>query len=435
MTSYQLFEWEVRRFAGEASISQAHAVSLVEAAEGPSQRLKGKPKVFDFRRDALVAQNVVGIVAAKDATCEILPKVDHDAAGDARTLRHQLIGMLSVAHDLPIADDVTTALDTQNETLLEILIARFAATLAEAIRRGLPRAYVTHEEDIPALRGRLDVTRQFSTLAATPHRLACRFDEFSHDIPINQVIRAAIMRLRTLARSAANQRVLADLAMVYADVSPVEPSRLAWHAITPDRANMRWMALIRLAKLILGNRFQNTVHGRDDGFALLFDMNVLFERYVEKLLDPIARALGWTPHPQGGGHHCLHPEDKTDPLFATWPDIQLMRCGETEVIIDTKWKALVDRTVDRKMKISQDDIYQLMAYAQLYACDSLVLLYPHHAKLASPLPFRFQIGAPDGPIQLTIATVDLSEHDAARANLSHLLKDLRTGSWRPDAIG
>ncbi|MCW5716755.1 MAG: restriction endonuclease [Bauldia sp.] len=364
---------------------------------------------------------MVGVVAAGDAACEILPKVDRDAPGDAVALRRQLIRMLDIAHDVPIADDAATALDTQNDTLLEILIRRFTTLLESALGQGVPRAYVPHAEDLPNLRGRLDVLRQFTTLAASPQRLASRYDEFSADIPLNQLMRAAVLILRHRARQGSTQRRLAELAFVYADISPVSPSRLVAHKFVSDRHNARWMALIRLAKLIVGGRFQSTAQGPDDGFALLFDMNVLFERYVTNLLRPIADERRWDMRAQSGGRECLYPEDLAKPVFDTLPDIQLLTGDAVDVIIDTKWKRLRDRGANAKMDVDQADIYQMIAYASLYRCERLVLIYPHHDGLRSPLPVHFRIGAFDQPVRLTIASVALESHASARASLSALL--------------
>jgi 5-methylcytosine-specific restriction enzyme subunit McrC len=420
---HRLFEWEARRFDADNAIPVGESACLVRAAQAPTARLKGKPRAFDLGRDALTAQNLVGIVATGDTSCEILPKVDRETIGDAPQLRRQLIRMLAVAHDLPIADDVATALDVQHETILEILIGRFVALLEDAVRKGMPRTYTAQAEDLPTLRGRLDVGRQFATLAASPHRLACRFDEFSVDMALNQVIKAAVVRLRSLARGRANLRALSELALIYADVSLVRRASLEWDAIVSDRNNARWMALVRLAKLILGDRFQNSAHGMADGFALLFDMNALFERYVAKLLEPLVRAQGATLKAQGGGRDCLHPEDGHDSVFATYPDLRLCRDGRVEMVIDTKWKRLADRARDQKMDVAQSDIYQVVTYAQLYRCDRLVLLYPQHGKLTSPLPIHYRVGARNGPIRLTIATVDVSSHQSARSDLVRLLAD------------
>ena len=79
-------------------------------------------------------------------------------------------------------------------TILELLIWLYCGKLADAVRQGMPRQYTDQEDDLPTLRGRLDVTRQFSTLAVSPQKLACRFDARSPDIALNQVMRAAISK-------------------------------------------------------------------------------------------------------------------------------------------------------------------------------------------------------------------------------------------------
>lgn len=423
MPAYQLCEWERRGFDAERAIPRDDADRLILAAEAPAARLTGGQRAFDLFPDRLSARNLCGIVAAGDVTCEILPKVDREAAPiGAVSLRHQLVGMLAIAHDLPIADDAATALDTQQDTLLEILIGCFAGLAEEAVRRGMPRLYVAHAEDLPALRGRLDPVRQFGVLAGDPSRLACRYDDFSEDIALNQAMKAAILRLGVLAQSLVNQRRLHELALVYADVATLPPSQLRWDRIVLDRSNGRWQPLLRLARLILGDRFQNTTQGSADGFALLFDMNVLFERYVARLLAPIAAEAGWTLQTQGGGRSCL--TERRNPRkgrFDTIPDLILNRGGSGRMILDTKWKCLKDRARDGKMGIDQADIYQMMAYARVYDCREIMLLYPSHAGLSAPMPALFDVTGAGDPIGLTIAALDITDHDTARAGLKALL--------------
>jgi 5-methylcytosine-specific restriction enzyme subunit McrC len=267
------------------------------------------------------------------------------------------------------------------------------------------------------------VTRQFTTLAATPNRLACRYDEFSDDIALNQVMKAAIQRLQRLARAHANQRSLAELALVYADVADVPAVRLGWDQIVPNRTNARWQGLLRLAKLILGDRFQNSASGAADGFALLFDMNVLFERYVARLLDPVALAARLELRAQGGRLPCLYPESDEEPMFQTEPDLRLLRRdGTAAMILDTKWKRLADQTAKRDMDLKEADLYQMMAYAQIYECDRLVLLYPHHAGLTTPLPIHHRVAQAGGRVRLTIASIDVTSREAARAGLLAVLR-------------
>ena len=177
--------------------------------------------------------------------------------------------------DLAVASGRLTDVGSQKHDLLEIIIRLFCDRLIEAVRRGLPRRYVPVESDRAALRGRLDVQRQFTVLAATPQKLACRYEELSADIALNQIMRAVVTRLRPLARAPENQRRLTELSFVFADIASVEASRMPWNAVVLDRTNADWKMLLRFARLLLNERFQTTSSGPATGYALLFEMNTL----------------------------------------------------------------------------------------------------------------------------------------------------------------
>ena len=149
-------------------------------------------------------------------------------------------------------------------------------------------------------------------------------------------------------------------------------------------------------------------------------MNALFERYVENLLRPIARARGLMMRSQGWERPCLHPQDGSKAVFQTLPDIQIHDGGGVRLVIDTKWKRLTDRARDARMDVDQADIYQLMAYAQLYEAPVL-LLYPKHSALVSPMPVTYRIAIADGPTRLTVAALDILSHCSARDGLEKLL--------------
>lgn len=95
------------------------------------------------------------------------------------TLRSRLVYMLAVVHDLPIEVGVMAQLGWLRDTVLEFLIRLVCTRLTDAVRQGMPRYYLAHENDLPALRGRLDVTQQFSTrarfLPRNLHAVSTRF--------------------------------------------------------------------------------------------------------------------------------------------------------------------------------------------------------------------------------------------------------------------
>lgn len=386
-----ILEWEAIRYgeaADEMPTAAADRIAIVAAASPLAGR--GGGGVLEHGRKGLRARGVVGVVAAQGCALEILPKIDVPGENDVEAtgnIRRRLVHMLAVALDLKIDTGQVTALDWQRETLLETLIRLFSEKLVDAVRQGMPRRYVEHADDLSALRGRLNITRQFTTLAVEPSRLACRYDALTPDIALNRIMKAAVTRLSRIARTTDNQRRLRELAFAYADIADVPVSALSWDDVVLDRTNGRWRELLNLARLLLGERFQTTSAGGSHGFSLLFEMSTLFEEYVARML---RRALADTDLrvvSQGGRLYCLETDGRRG-LFQTRPDILIKRGDAVVQVIDTKWKRIAARIDDPKQGVSQADVYQMMAYGRLYRCGRLTLLYPHHR----------QAGCEEGPI-------------------------------------
>ena len=79
------------------------------------------------------------------------------------------------------------------------------------------------------------------------------------------------------------------------------------------------------------------------------------------------------------------------------------------MVIDTKWKRMTPQIDDPKQGVSQGDVYQLMAYSQLYNCPNVMLLYPHHGELPPhPICTRYAIGAKDSEAILSVATLNVT---------------------------
>jgi 5-methylcytosine-specific restriction enzyme subunit McrC len=373
---------------------------------------EGGASILSYGRKDIRAGQVVGVIAAEGCALEILPKIDFpgDAGAEQSVgrIRKQLVHMLAVALNINIASGAITELGWQRENLLEILIGLFARKLADLVREGMPRRYVRREEDLPVLRGRLDVTRQFTTLAADPQRLACRFDALSPDIALNQIMKAAISRLIKVSSSNENQRHLRELAFTYADIADVSIAALPWHDLVIDRTNARWLELVSLARLLLGKRFQTTSDGSGSGFSLLFEMNTLFEEYVARMLKRALGGSGFNVHSQGGRLYCLEDVDGGAQRFMTKPDILVKRGPSVELVVDTKWKRLSAQIDDPKQGVSQADVYQMMAYGQIYCCPRLMLLYPHHHELRQPEGVLARHRVKGSEDRLVTATIDVS---------------------------
>lgn len=410
--------------SGSHVFSRAQANALLTAARSHPLANQHGTNILIDRHSEIIAGQMVGVIAAPGCSLEILPKIDSEAIEPDATMRHRLVRMLDVALGLEIGDGQAAAMARQAETLLDIFIRLFADRLLAEARRGLPRAYLVQEDDLPALRGRLNVRRQFTQLAARPDLLTCRYDALLADTALLRIMKACVALLRFHARTTGTIRRLDELRFLLADVSDVPPSNLPWLQVRIDRTNRRWETLYKFARLFLKREWQATHYdGRGQhGITLLFPMNDLFETYIGALAKRALRGTEWTVHTQGGGSFCLIEEGEGGrQRFQTKPDLLIKKGRNTVAVIDTKWKRIGRNPEDGKRGVSQADIYQMMAYARLYRCPEVMLLYPHHAGLGTyTLNAAYRIL--EGEEQLRVASVDLASGEAAVIEqLSNLL--------------
>ena len=410
-TIHPIREWGCLRI-GEDGITDGVARRLLVLAEAATRRLRVAQPVLTRTRTGngqpiLRAGQVVGVLRVPGASVEILPKID--AQGDG-AVRRALTRMLAVAWGLPVADSEPALLATQREDLLEVVVRLFADRLLEAVRRGLPHRYRLRKDDLPLLRGKLMVRRQLIHHAVRPDRLACQFDELSVDTPLNRVLKAAVAQLASATRSAENARRLSELAARFEFVSrSSDPKR---EHVRLDRTNTAFHRLHGLALQLLGGDWQGTTTGGYDGFALLFPMNDLFEKFIGRstnvALAPRSVRL------QRTGRYALAGQQGN--LFALRPDIVV----DDQIVIDTKWKKL--ESDGPNCGVAQSDVYQMLAYARAYNAQRLVLLYPWHEGLtATGIYKRWSVGGTSTPFD--IATIDVGRPNTVRKALREIVDD------------
>ena len=158
-------------------------------------------------------------------------------------------------------------------------------------------------------------------------------------------------------------------------------------------------------------------------------MNDLFEAYIAALARKALLGTDLTVHSQGGLRYCLMEEcEGGRPRFQTTPDILIKRNGRVQMLIDTKWKLVGRNPEDKKRGVSQSDVYQMMAYARLYKCREVMLLYPHHAGLgANALHASYAMMV--GDERLRIASVDLiTGKEAVQQQLAELIASVVAAS-------
>ncbi len=249
---------------------------------------------------------------------------------------------------------------------LQELYERLSKVLAQRVmdrgRKGFYRSYISLEEQLPYVRGRMDMRR----VAQAPWdaRLHCQYQEHTADLEDNQIL---AWTLYTIARSGLNTelslptvrqafRQVGHLVTLEAKEARCCLGRL-YHRLNSDYASMH-----ALCRFFLEN--SGPVHrvGENAMVPFLIDMDRLFEVFVAEWLRrrdlpgrvvKVQEPFTWDEVNRFGSHVDLVIEDAA---------------GRPRCVLDTKYVAGVDP--------APDDVHQIVFYAQGLGCHEAVLVYP-----------------------------------------------------------
>ena len=356
-----------------------------------------------------------GLVNLGSRVLEVLPKVGEVA--DAQAGRGVLLRLLRFASDLPVHRHADAGQSSRPAPLLDVFISAFFDEVFALLKGGLLRRYLEHEDDLLAVRGSIRLQRQFSTLANRTDLVACRFDELTPDHRWNRLLKAALKVVRPWMRSLDLHRRWVELSAAFEDVSDVAHPRALLADLRYDRQATRYRPAIQWVERILNLLSPDFRSGDRAAPGLLFDMNLLFERTVERKMAEWAEARGWTLETQDDSHFLARLEGPpARPAYRIRPDLVFRHRGRVVAIADAKWKRPELRA--GFVFPSQADLYQLHAYASVFNCPQLALIYPWDDRLASARETVFELPSIGTTIpSLAVIAIDVA-NDALPIKLS-----------------
>ncbi len=173
----------------------------------------------------------------------------------------------------------------EQPALPDTLALALAAAARRAFARGLLHGYLTHEEALPTVRGRIRFDDQLRHRFGLPLPVEVRYDEFTDDILANRLVKAAVARLGGMRlRSPKARRDLGRIAGVLDNVSLVAfpPNNLP--QVSFDRLNQHYRDVVGLSRLILRHSAFQSSRGTVRAAGFLIDMNTLFQEFVAQAL-------------------------------------------------------------------------------------------------------------------------------------------------------
>ena len=382
--SIELYEWD-QGSTDATSLSKAERKLLGRFNESIKKR-DGNDAITISYQEKLVTYSYAGIVQIGKKRIEILPKLFKDLSDDSNipldpaTLMHarkNLFSLLSFCGLIPVHKSAMSHYDNKKD-FFEFLVSLFLDDLENALIAQLHREYVTLEEETPFLRGRINLKKEITKPLTKKNRFFCIYDEFSADNPFNRVIKASLKRIREICRYEDNRKRADIIYIMLDEVSDSILTPQSFSKIKITRLNENYREIIQFCRLILFGETVSSDSGMEDFYALIFDMNLVFERYFTRLLR--------NSFPEKFQFHYQEQLSLASNLDGVrkskrnrrelFPDILVKeehgKNTENLAIIDTKYKL----SLARDKNIANSDLYQMMAYCVASDTDKAILIYP-----------------------------------------------------------
>lgn len=334
----------------------------------------------------------IGVVEAPGLQIVVQPKVDIN----------RLVFLMGYTRNPRFWRDDLVWLD-RHADLPQALAEGFLAQSRQALEQGLLKGYVTVDESLNVLRGRIREGDQLRRHFGRTLPLETRYDDYSVDIAENRLLLAAAERLLRLPGLLLHQRTgLQRLRLQLADVARL--SRGAelptW---VPSRLNARYHSALRLAELVLAGRSFEQRVGGVPVTGYLFNMATIFEDFVTVALKEALRAEGGRSRLQYRSYFDDREQVPIRPDFV-WLDRDAPR-----IVADAKYKA------EKPSGFPQADLYQMLAYCTVLGLDQGHIVYAKGNEQSSAYRVR------NAGVEIVAHTLDL---DLGPAELLSSIKRL-----------
>lgn len=260
----------------------------------------------------------------------------------------------------PIQDDEIAAEEFDN--IHNLFAAILAKGIGQQLKQGLYREYLNCKEDMPVMRGKIDMLGTIKNRLARKQVLTCEYDELSENNLLNQILKTTVMLLIRHAKVDAEYKSdLKKEMLFFSDVDTIEPTSIKWSSIRFQRSNRGYRMLISLCQFILEGMLLTTEQG-EYRLAAFVDEQRMCRLYEKFILEYFSKE-----YPVLSVRASQIPWALDDGVGTMLPIMQsdiTLSYGSKVLIIDAKYYAHTTQVQYDKHALHSSNLYQIFTYVK-----------------------------------------------------------------------
>lgn len=387
---------------------------------------------FLHNSNELKSNKYIGVIHYEGNKINLLPKIFFDSEKEYSTtevnqIQNHILWWLSYCSKIKFPN-YQASLGSAKSDFFEILIYLFSKYTRELLSSSIYQQYEEVNRELSFIKGRLNTNEYISENLSKGrwHKLNCTYDAFVFDNEFNRIIKYVTTLLFNVTSSQENKKNLREILFILDEVSDERAtaeqcSKISFNPMFGDFETVR-----DYCQLFLTNCVSFDYKNDLKLFAFLLPMEYVFEDFIFGFIDKELEEI--TAKAQRSDTY-LDKEEK----FMLKPDLWLKTLNKS-LIADTKYKIVYSDEKDPKKGISQNDLYQMLAYAVRFNVEEIILFYPNTIKQNQEEETKFTIKDTfaDGKeitiraFQLPIINRELLDRElVAKTDLSELFESTR----------
>ncbi|MDM5224999.1 5-methylcytosine-specific restriction endonuclease system specificity protein McrC [Cytobacillus sp. NJ13] len=280
---------------------------------------------------------------------------------DSKIPIKNLYYMLCYAWDHLAEKDMADVAREDERDIQHLLTRILLVKLRSLIKRGFYREYKSYQEETGTLKGRILFQESINTFSFKRGKMHCEFEEMTHDIVHNQVIKSTLFSL--LQNQQLDNQLKEEIQQLYpyfAEVAIIKLNLRIFQEIKLHRSNQHYRFVLDICRFL----YESLLLTEDNGESQFADferdpkaMARLFEEFVRNFYKkemPEFKVFRENIYWDAEGE-----ETSYLPLMQT--DISL-ESSERKIIMDTKYYQNTLTKNFGSQKLISGNLYQMFAY-------------------------------------------------------------------------
>ena len=274
--------------------------------------------------------------------------------------------MLSYAFQVLKQSNYEDVASEKFDHVQDLFAAILSKAVAQQLKHGLYREYITRRETLSVMRGKLDMPETIRNQIQHRQKLACEFDELSENNFFNQILKTTIHYLiKDEGVDTIRKASLKKMLVFFDGIDLLEPSGIPWNRLHYQRNNKSYELLMNICYFILDGMLQTTEKGEyrmaefaDEHMARLYEKFILeyYRQHHTYLSEVKAAQVKWNLD-----------KDTNESMIRFLPVMQtdiFLRLKEKILIIDAKYYGRTLQKQFDKYTLRSENMYQIFTYVK-----------------------------------------------------------------------